>query len=420
MPKLASILVLALLGTEAASPQATTGKQSPASLSPDPFIVMDSVVTEQWPATLANVNAPVDMQLLNPGQCIRVAALAVGSGHEHFFDDTSISFNVRLGTTDIASPLAPSAATKMIKPDGGDFVSAALAAGGVKDNPFLTTGAMTVSQSKWCVPDDASDGSIVIRAVVKRGKSESDLNPKTVTLESLDSASKKAFKDEKEFSTWIQTYHASPEPGRLLPALIFFTSLGENAKSAPIMLEFFKDAFKHDAATAQAFGPWLAQTDKLTRMTALVLLSKAGVQLRQPPPLSDDDRKFVATAPDLPNPFDMKQDQQLFTKLDCLWADFSATGRIEPVSAVASALAWEPDYEAFVQMKKSGKKPDGLTDSLVRGVTYMAAGWSLNSFNRNDPLATDYIQAIVANPATPVAIKKGLANLDSNPAFKEQ
>jgi hypothetical protein len=50
----------------------------------------------------------------------------------------------------------------------------------------------------------------------------------------------------------------------------------------------------------------------------------------------------------------------------------------------------------------------------------MAAGWSLNSFNQNDPLATDYIQAIVANPATPAAIKKGLANLDSNSAFKEQ
>jgi hypothetical protein len=47
-----------------------------------------------------------------------------------------------------------------------------------------------------------------------------------------------------------------------------------------------------------------------------------------------------------------------------------------------------------------------------------AAGWSLTSFKRTDPLIADYLQAI-ADPATSAAIKAELKGLDTNPAFRE-
>ncbi|MGA1983921.1 MAG: hypothetical protein ABSG84_15825 [Acidobacteriaceae bacterium] len=118
----------------------------------------------------------------------------------------------------------------------------------------------------------------------------------------------------------------------------------------------------------------------------------------------------------------MKPTPELFTKLDFLWADFSATGRLQPVNAIVGALAWRSDYEAFDAMRKAGKtpKPDELTESFCRGLAYAAAGWALGSFQTCDPLAADYIEAISADPSKPSNIKDELTHLGANPAFKQQ
>jgi hypothetical protein len=410
-------LLLALLFANASAQQVTGKKLPPATLSPEPYILLNTVVTEQWPATLEAVNAPADMHLLNPGQCIRVAVLASGTGYEHFLDNTSIGFTVHSSDKDIPFPLTQSASTKRVKPEGGDLVTAALAAAGIKQNPFFTTAVMSASAASWCVPANSSDGSIEIRAVVKRGESETKLKPKTVTIESIETATKKVFKDENEFGPWVMNYHQSPEPGRLIPAIVFFAS---SKQDSPNTLEFFKAAFQHDGTTAQAFGPSLGRADKLSQMLALTLLSKAGVQLTQPPTLSDEDSKLIASALDLPDPYEMKPTREIGSSLDCLWADFFATGQIKPVTAISSALAWQADYDSFPRLVQSGKKPITPTESIYRGVGYSAAGWSLSSFQRSDPLVADYIQVIAANPATSDAIKKELAGLESNPAFKHQ
>jgi hypothetical protein len=45
-------------------------------------------------------------------------------------------------------------------------------------------------------------------------------------------------------------------------------------------------------------------------------------------------------------------------------------------------------------------------------------GWSLGSFQRQDPLAADYIEYLLAQPDTSQSIKSELAGLSTNPAFK--
>jgi len=48
----------------------------------------------------------------------------------------------------------------------------------------------------------------------------------------------------------------------------------------------------------------------------------------------------------------------------------------------------------------------------------MAAGWSLGSFQRNDPLAADYIEYLLASPEVSAGVKTELTGLSTNPAFK--
>jgi hypothetical protein len=47
-------------------------------------------------------------------------------------------------------------------------------------------------------------------------------------------------------------------------------------------------------------------------------------------------------------------------------------------------------------------------------------GWSMSALASRDPLLWDYVEALKASPGTPSAVKKELANLFTNPAFRYQ
>ena len=88
------------------------------------------------------------------------------------------------------------------------------------------------------------------------------------------------------------------------------------------------------------------------------------------------------------------------------------------MNTIASALSWRADYEDFDKLRKTPDHSSTLTPSIVRGVVYTAAGWSLSSFQMNDPLVADYIDYMRASPDTPQTVKSELAGLANNPAFK--
>jgi hypothetical protein len=406
-------LSLSLLAVEPATAQKA---DAPAALVRTPYLILDTVVIEQWPATLALINPPTNIALLNPGQCIRVAALANGAGHEHFFDGASLAFNVSFAGQPESMPSAPIAAIKQIKPEGMDFVTGALNAAGIK-NPIPSFVTMAASAGSWCAPVNASDGAAEVTAVVTRNGNSSSLKPVKVVIESLATAEKKSFKDVNAFGEFSQTYHIHPEPGRLLTALQ--TMLSFNL-SSPIPLAFFSAAFQHDAPTVRLFGPEVGRLPKAAQTLALSLLASAHVTLADPPKLPPDEEAAISQSEGLPDPYQLKPDEQLPTMLDFLWSEFCATGRRKPIDAVVSGLAWQLDFAAFDKMKQSGKKPTALTPSLMRGVSYMAAGWSLRSFEHNDQLATDYLEAIAADPTISPQIKAELSKLDTNPAFNRQ
>jgi hypothetical protein len=68
-----------------------------------------------------------------------------------------------------------------------------------------------------------------------------------------------------------------------------------------------------------------------------------------------------------------------------------------------------------------GEQPTAdLPDYAFRGVAYGAAGWSMSALASRDPLLWDYVEPLKASPGTPSAVKKELANLFTNPAFRYQ
>jgi hypothetical protein len=309
-------------------------------------------------------------------------------------------------------PVEAAQASKNIKPEGTDFVNSALAAGGIAA-PDMSVASMAGSAAKWCVPGDAQGGRLEIVPLATLDGKSVKMKTASINVASMLHPTP-SFKNAEEASQWMQRYHFAPQPTLLVPAAQI---LLPQKDGLPFTQAFLEAAFRQDPTTAARLGTTLATSDKVSRMFTLDLLAKAGILLESPPPLSEEEKKLLAQAPALPDPFDMRPDGELFSKLDRLWGTFSATGRIEPIKALTSALAWRADYDAFVQMKKEGKKPTELTESLARGLAYMAAGWSLDSFKGNDVLVADYLEAIAVAPDTPASIKKELAGLDSEPAF---
>lgn len=389
------------------------------------FVIEESVVQVQWPHTLNLVNAPQDVNLLNPGQCVRIGIYATGDNRDAFLEKSKVSFSVQFAGHADTYPLALPSEFKQIKPEGEDYVAGALAAGGVKMSANLqTTASLGVSAAHWCVPTTAIDGVAIVNAQVVSPSGNQVLNPSIVHIESFETGSKKLFKNIDELGTFSQTYYRQPESARLLPAALFAVSYESTQKGDGqfgIIAAFLSAALKSDPIAAQDFRSRLASQTLLVRAFGLLVLRSAGYDIGSVlDTMSPEQREKFLSLPQLQNPYDLTPTTALFQHLDMLWAVFGATGEFKPVQTVASALSWKSDYEAFESARKASAHPLSLTPSIVRGVTYTAAGWSLKSFQRNDGLVADYIDYLLASPETPQSVKTELKQLWSNPAFNRQ
>jgi hypothetical protein len=387
------------------------------------MLIMDAVVQQQWPHTLALVNAPESFDRLNPGQCVRVALVATGDGRDRYLEMTQIAYRVRFEGAAEDHVLAPLAATKQIKPEGGDFVTNVLGAAGLK-NPLPTMASMGVAKERWCVPDAALDGKAVIEGSVQSPSGQQSLKSLEVQIESYETGSKRAFKNENELQDFMTTYYRHPNPARLFPALEGFAS-NENLKSAKGVLEstaaFLGAALKADPAAERDFMARVSSASGFTRSLGLLVLLNAGFDIDPAlNAMSQKDRDLFANHPVLPDPYDFNTGADIPTRFDMLWGIFGATGTFEPVRKIASALEWHPDYEEFQRKRGQIHSVDDLTPQLWRGVSYGAAGWSLGSFQRTDGLAADYIEYMRASADTSATVKAELAGLETNPAFQRK
>jgi hypothetical protein len=408
------LLVLSPIACLGQQPAAQKLKLPPASLSPEPMILDESVVVGQWPKMLEKVNVPMSLQDLSPGQCVRVGVIATGENAAGFLKEPQIGFTVHLGGHDTDVPLASAIALKQIKPDGADFVQGALDAGGVKFQ-VPATAAIAASPGKWCVPADAQAGEAHIEAVVLIGAKRTSLKAAKIAVLSPEHPGQPPLSDDKAMNDWSQSYYRHPQPVFLVALL---PSIFTHDKAANILQQFVISAMKRDPAVVARLGPQLATAGPQVQAMAVKLAAEAGVEMKVPFELSSMQKEFVEKLPNIPDAFDLTPDRALFGKQDQLWAIFTATGDRAPVDALISMLAWHADYDAFQKMQAEHQKITEVTPQLARGLAYASAGWSLGSFQRSDPLVADYILAALADARTPESIKQELRGLVTNPAFK--
>ncbi len=422
-PSLLTILAIILSVALSALPQEQVypaKKPAPTEIHPNLLVIGDEVVREQWTSSPRLVNAPTDIKQIEPGQCVRFAVIATGDERDRLLNSATFSFDLSFGERTQTLPVAPAAVIKQIKPEGGDFVTQALGAAGIK-NPLLSVASLAASAARWCAPDNVQDGSlkIVARAVLENKKSVA-LNPAVVEVRTFETARKKpAFGDMQTFGPWLQAYHNAPDPAHLLDGLRLVSG-DAKAGSAYNVMAFFVAALKASPAAADDVIRQLPTEPVAVRIYAIPLLRIAGYQTDALLNGFKGDKKAVLESVALPDTYDLKPDRVLPTKMDMLWGEFFATGRMAPVKAIASMLAWREDYDKFNEMRKSGQKPTELTDSIMRGVVYTAAGWSLSAISRNDGVVADYIDELKSSPETSSAVKAELANLYTNPAFSRK
>jgi len=410
-----------LLAQDATYP---TPKPSPPKIESQIVLLPEIVVDTQWTQTLKLVNAPTSLSLANPGQCVRVGIYATGDNRDEYLAKTKLSFRVEFEGHNEAHPFSAPADFKQIKPEGLDFVNSALSAGGVKlPERMKSTASLGVSAENWCVPTGAHDGKATIGAEVETPSGHQALTPSSIEIESFDTGSKKAFKDAGEFGTFLQTYYRHPNPARLIPAMEFMfaeQTQHSTAGQAEIVAAFLSAALRSEPIAAQDFQTRVSVRPPMFRALSLLVLRSAGYDITSVLNAmgEDEKKKFLEISP-LEDPFDLAPTQALFQHLDMMWAVFGAAGQLKPVQTIASVLSWRADYEDFDKLRKTPNHSSTLTPSIVRGVTYTAAGWSLWSFQRNDPLVADYIEYLLASPDTPASVKSELKGLATNPAFKK-
>jgi hypothetical protein len=415
---LLSLAAALLLPSSAQAPS----QKSPAAIQPQLLVVPESVLLLQWPHTLGLVNAPSGVSLVNPGQCLRFGIVSTGDGRDPLLHQSKLSFTLHFADHEQSAPPAAITQSKQVKPEGGDFVTGALGAAGIK-NPLPTMASLGFSDDRWCVPADAQDGTATVKAEVETPQGKQSLETVSIKVESFATGGEKPFEDDASFNLFLSTYYRSPHPARLLRSLEYaIASQTKNAHSGVfnIVLAFTIAALRADPVAAHDLLQRLPSQPALERNIGFIALRQAGYDIDTArSALASEDRAEFDKLPPPEDPFDFAPTNSLFSHLDMLWATFQANGRLEPVQKISSALAWRADYDAFDKLHKTPNHSFTLTPSMARGVAYTAAGWSLGSFQKQDPLVADYIQFLQASEDTPPAIRTEIQGLSTNAAFQK-
>lgn len=269
------------------------------------FILGEWVVQEQWPHTLNLVNIPEGVTILYPGQCIHVGIVADGDNRDTFLQQTKLSFQIRYAGQSLDHDLSALGRVKQIKPEGGDFVTQALGSAGVA-NPLLTLASLGISADTWCVPADAQDGSVTLQGVVETPKGHQKLKESKVQIETIETGSKRTFKNAQELGGFLSRYYRHPNPARLFPALQFFCAdekARANAGTTESTAAFLSAALKTAPAAARDFQSRVSSQTGFTRALGLMVLQNAGYDIEPVlKAMSDEDREIIRKAPSSPIP----------------------------------------------------------------------------------------------------------------------
>ena len=203
--------------------------------------------------------------------------------------------------------------------------------------------------------------------------------------------------DDEHAGDWVTDYYRAPAPGQAVRAYLEYADV-ESKKTEGwnyAVLGFYRTIFQG--------SPWLvdhlvgrfegADNSQQMKIIAMLHLVGQGERIEQLPFGDEASRKKVRAEAEklvLPDPYAPIEGP---VQLDLLWGEFLATGRYAPVRQLVTALdlaPFEDDVEAFPKSKKTEKDKQ----RFLKGVTFQAARWSLDSNMKQHPLVLAYATQI--------------------------
>ena len=425
------LLVLGLSFSLRAEVQTVKDHPVPNRIRPT-LLVLSQGWSAQIPPT-GSVNAPEFLTTAYPGQKFALGLLAEGPDRDNLFDGVTLQVRVTSANHDVVEvhDLKPQG-IRRIKAEGADVALSILRAGGIADKnqsslvKATTLVTLAVFQSDWVAPSVDQAAEIEISATISGGASAGAIDPVTVKVRPLADWLKDPLPTLPEAGQYMNRYHEDLPPGRLLTLLEAMAKAG--GLKSPAVFSFFAISYQSDVAARDAAIAAFPNLEPPVQSALMFVfriggLDISGLNSKLPAPTiaalqSIDPLSDPRELPHFQDPVPVEAVQAIGTTMDRCWGGWMATGDQSYLRALTGLLAGAPDLPAFQTWTKERGGVKGLNAHVARGLAYQIAGWSLGSFQRTDPHVSDWLIYWQQDPDFADALRKEIALLPTNPAFR--
>jgi len=424
-------LTLGTMAAGHAEVQVVKEKAVPNRIRPG-ILVLPATWIGQIPPS-GRVNAPEVMSTLYPGQKIALALIAEGPDRDKLLGEATVGVRITSpSNSTFERQNLKSAAIRRIKAEGADMALVALKAAGLgeKDREHMAQATSLVTlaifQTDWTAPLVEQEEEIQISLTLSGNPPAVMLEPVRIRVRPTADWLNGPLPDRQEMGRYLNRYHEDMPPGRLLQLLKAVASDG--GLKSPLISAFFALAYREDSAARRAAVALFPSLDQKTQFALLFVLRLGGQDLKGLPlALPDETGASLPTVQPLADPRNLPHFADPVTPeavrgigdiMDQCWSGWMATGDKSYLRALVGLLAGAPDFSGFQTWVKTKGGVKGLNASVARGLAYSIAGWSIGSFLRSDPHAADWLLYWENDPSFPAALRKEIAALPTNPAFR--
>lgn len=219
--------------------------------------------------------------------------------------------------------------------------------------------------------------------------------------------------DNDSYSQFFDNYYRYPHSRKAVDALIYYTqNILTNDDSRIIMLAFFKSIFNQHEYLIEHIYKIYPTLNKKSKDFILILLSCLDHDS------SDfyktlgkkDKKKFESCLNNKIKYFNADEEIIAPIQIDLFWAEFFATGSIEPVQKIINILDYAKYNGSIEKYKKFSQSDTDKKNALCENI-FIVTRWSLSSNYHNNSLVNDYCNFIYNHFELNPNVKKELENI---------
>lgn len=434
LPRLRSASFLALCISFVMQAQAVVhkGPKEPGTVSDHVWVIPGGWLDRIPPS--GSVNAPGFVEALAPGQRIGLGVISKGDDRDRLLEGRALQATITLPSGSVT--LTPKATSiRHIKAEGADMVLSVLKAGGISGptekelDQATSLVSMIDFDLPWEAPPVEKEVVVTIKLELTGGVAPAPiLKPITIKVRPWSAWWADSQPQTPDLSAFMKGFHNRPEPGKLLPMLK--AAVRQKALDSHAVYGFFAAAFRAQPSARDAELASLSHLEPLDQWAFLMMLRLGGVDvsaaskalaadvqksLQDAVPLADPPELFT-----FEDPVDPQRLMGLGVPMDQRWGGWMATGDPNYLHGLVSQLAYAPFLPDLDNLLKTKAGAAGLNAKVARGLAYRTAGWSLASFQREDPQVADWIAFWEKDPAQPEIVRSQLGTLATNPAFRQE